>query len=123
MKFWRSNAKRIRSGLKRRRAAALKYHPDKNSSENATEMFRRVREAFEILSDPESRRVFDEKRRRRMKKRKPSTRRLSSICSEKRRRRRRKRKMMRMWILSSFVNRARVEKEQQHQARQKRRKK
>ena len=59
--------KRIRKAY---RAAALKYHPDKNSSENATEMFRTVREAFETLNDPELKRAFDERRRRRMKKRK-----------------------------------------------------
>jgi curved DNA-binding protein CbpA len=52
------------------RKAALKYHPDKNKSDNATEMFRRVREAFEVLSDPEARRLFDEKRRKNMNKKK-----------------------------------------------------
>ena len=38
---------------------ALKYHPDKNKSEDATEKFKRIKNAFEVLSDPRKKRVYD----------------------------------------------------------------
>jgi len=43
------------------RAAALKWHPDKNpdKSERAERMFKDVQEAFEVLSDPQKRSEFD----------------------------------------------------------------
>lgn len=44
------------------RAAALKWHPDKNIDEKreiAERRFKDVQEAFEVLSDPERRREFD----------------------------------------------------------------
>jgi molecular chaperone DnaJ len=44
------------------RKMALKYHPDKNPDDSkATENFKKVAEAFEILSDPEKRRVYDQR--------------------------------------------------------------
>ena len=44
-------------------ALALKWHPDKNAdSASATEMFKQVQEAWEVLSDPQERAYYDNNR-------------------------------------------------------------
>lgn len=46
----------------RRKASAL--HPDRNPSEKAHAEFQTMQEAYEVLSDADKRRAFDENRRR-----------------------------------------------------------
>jgi curved DNA-binding protein len=42
------------------RRIARKYHPDVNKSPEATEKFKEATEAYEVLSDPEKRKVYDQ---------------------------------------------------------------
>lgn len=42
------------------RRLAKKYHPDRNDSDNAEEKFKKISEAYEILSDPEKRKRYDQ---------------------------------------------------------------
>jgi DnaJ-class molecular chaperone len=37
----------------------LELHPDKNKSPTAIEDFRKVKQAFDVLSDPETRRIYE----------------------------------------------------------------
>ena len=41
------------------RKAALQYHPDKNSDADAPEQFKKVGEAYSVLSDPEKKALYD----------------------------------------------------------------
>jgi tetratricopeptide (TPR) repeat protein len=43
------------------RKMALKYHPDKNISNDTTDMFRRAKLAYETLNDPQRRQGYDSK--------------------------------------------------------------
>lgn len=42
------------------RALATKYHPDKNKEKEAEEKFREIAQAYEVLSDPEKRKKYDQ---------------------------------------------------------------
>ena len=41
------------------RKLAMKYHPDRNNSGDASEQFKAINEAYEVLSDQERRAMYD----------------------------------------------------------------
>ena len=46
------------------RQRASQYHPDRNSAAEAPQLFRAVQTAYEVLSDDERRKTYDDNRRR-----------------------------------------------------------
>jgi len=42
------------------RKQALKWHPDRNKSSEATEKFKEINKAFEVLSDPKKKELYDQ---------------------------------------------------------------
>ncbi|CDK25759.1 unnamed protein product [Kuraishia capsulata CBS 1993] len=51
-----ASAEEIRKAYRR---LALKYHPDKNRDHNAEDMFKKISEAYRVLSDPQTKRDYD----------------------------------------------------------------
>ena len=49
--------------LKAFRRNALRYHPDRNGSPGAADIFKTVNAAYQVLGDPERRRRYDAERR------------------------------------------------------------
>lgn len=41
------------------RQLAKRYHPDTNQSPNAVKLFRQIQAAYEVLSDPQKRKIYD----------------------------------------------------------------
>jgi DnaJ-class molecular chaperone len=46
------------------RQKASQFHPDRNTAEDAPARFREVQEAYDVLSDEEKRKAYDDNRRR-----------------------------------------------------------
>ncbi len=42
------------------RKLALEYHPDRNKSKEAEEKFKEINKAYEVLSDPQKRQIYDQ---------------------------------------------------------------
>lgn len=51
--------KTLNKGYKK---ASLKWHPDKNKETDTTEIFQQINEAYQCLSDPQSRAWYDQHR-------------------------------------------------------------
>lgn len=45
------------------RKKAAQFHPDRNAAADAADKFREVQEAYEVLTDPDRRKAYDENRR------------------------------------------------------------
>ncbi|MYA60473.1 MAG: DnaJ domain-containing protein [Chloroflexi bacterium] len=51
-----ANEEDIKKAFRRK---ALEYHPDRNREDGATERFKEINEAYQVLSDPETRARYD----------------------------------------------------------------
>ena len=55
------NSAQLQDIKKAYKRLALKWHPDRNKSPEAEEMFKKIAEAYEILSDPDMAKELSEK--------------------------------------------------------------
>lgn len=46
------------------RQRAAQYHPDRNAAPDAPQLFRAIQTAYDVLSDDERRKTYDDNRRR-----------------------------------------------------------
>ena len=42
------------------RRLASKFHPDRNKSEDAVERFQKIQESYDVISDPQQRKIYIE---------------------------------------------------------------
>jgi len=42
------------------RRLASKYHPDRNKSEDAVERFQKIQQSYDVISDPQQRKIYIE---------------------------------------------------------------
>ncbi|KAI5612931.1 DnaJ (Hsp40)-like, subfamily B, member 5-like, partial [Silurus asotus] len=63
-----SNEEEIRRAYKR---LALRYHPDKNPEADAEEKFKQIAQAYDVLTDPEKRSLYDQQGMHLLSKRHP----------------------------------------------------
>ena len=66
------NSAQLQDIKKAYKRLALKWHPDRNKSPEAEEMFKKIAEAYEILSDPDKKVYYEKNSKYNFKFKSPS---------------------------------------------------